>query len=192
MLVHLLNIENILLTERTVIRRFREQDGEAFFKIIQNNRPRLEDRFRKLTYAVHSIDEATFFIHTQIANWLLQKSYSFAIWDNDSADIIGYVEIINIDWDIPKAELVFFIDQEREGREFMTEALLRIIQFAFEELKLVKINFITASDNYAAQRLIRKVGFRREGDLRLELKKASGEITDAMLLSISNQDYFKV
>lgn len=189
---HLLNLETIILSERLVIRRFREQDGEAFFKLAQNNRSRLEDRFPAIFNSVRAVEEASYYAQCQIAHWLTQIGYSFAIWENNSANIIGYIEIQNIDWNIPSGELIFFIDQEFEGKGLMTEAMNKIIPFIFEDLKLAKVNFLTAADNYAAQRLVRKCGFRREGDIRMALKKGEGEAIDAMLLGLSMHDYFKV
>ncbi len=188
---HLFDIENILITTRTVIRRFKEQDGEVFFKLIQNNRERLEDRFPQLS-GIHSVAESSVFIHQQLAAWHLQQAYSFAVWDTDSANIIGFIQLVNIDWTIPKSEGRLFIDRKFEGQGIMTEVVLTLLGFAFEQLKLKKLNMIVASDNYAAQRLARKCGFRREGDIRNELKKSGGELSDAMLLGFNDQDYFKI
>ncbi len=188
---HLFDIESILITSRTVIRRFKEQDGEAFFKLIQDNRERLEDRFPNPAQ-IHSAEESAAFVHQKLSDWYAQSCYSFAVWDTDSANIIGYIELNNIYWDIPKAEGLLFIDREYEGQGIMTEVVLMVLSFIFEQMKLKKINLIIASDNYAAQRLARKCGFRREGDLRNELRKSGGELSDAMLFGFTDQDYFKV
>lgn len=188
---HLFDIENILITSRTVIRRFKEQDGEVFFNLIQNNRERLEDRFPELAL-VHAVEDSSSFVHQQLSKWYAQSSYSFAIWDTDSANIIGYIEINNIQWNIPKAEGVLFIDRNYEGQGIMTEVVTKMLSFVFEQLKLKKLNMIMAADNYAAQRLARKCGFRREGDIRNEIRKSGGELSDAMLLGFTDQDYFKV
>jgi RimJ/RimL family protein N-acetyltransferase len=188
---HLFDIENILITSRTVIRRFKEQDGEALFNLIQDNRERLDDRFSPLSQ-IHSIEESAAFVHQKLSEWYAQTNYSLAVWDTDSANIIGYVELHHIDWDIPKAEGLLFIDRDYEGQGIMTEVVMKLLAFIFEQLKLKKINLIIATDNYAAQRLARKCGFRREGDLRNELKKSGGELSDAMLLGFTDQDYFKV
>ncbi len=188
---HVFEAENILISSRTVIRRFKEQDGAPFFKLIQNNRERIEDRFPNFSH-LSSNEEATAIIFQKLASWYSQESFSFAVWDNDSANIIGYIELNNIDWNIPKAEGILFIDREFEGQGIMTEVVSQILSFAFEQLKMKKLNMIVAADNYAAQRLARKCGFRREGDIRNELKKSGGELSDAMLLGYTDQDYFKV
>lgn len=188
---HLFDIEAILITQRTVTRRFKEQDGELLFQFIQNNRERMEDRFSELA-GIHSAEEATAFIHRKLAEWYLQERFSFAVWDNESANIIGYIELNRLDWSIPKSEALLLIDRKFEGQGIMTEVVLKMLSFAFEQVRLKKLNLIIAADNYAAQRLARKAGFRREGDLRNELKKTGGELSDAMLLGLTDQDYFKV
>lgn len=188
---HLLDIENILITSRTVIRRFKEQDGKPLYDLIQNNRERFEDRFLTLAQ-IHSAEEATLFIHQKLSEWYAQTRFSFAVWDTDSANIIGYIELNNIDWTIPKAEGILFIDRQFEGQGIMSEVVTTVLSFAFEQIQLKKVSLIIASDNYAAQRLARKCGFRRDGDLRNELRKSGGELSDAMLFSFTDQDYFKV
>lgn len=189
---HLLHINHLLFTQRLVIRRFKEEDGEALFRLVQNNRYRLESRFTYLLDAVHSEDEATFYIYQTISDWLLQQKYVFAIWENDSAQMVGYIELFNLDLKVPRGEVIFFMDEKFTGRELMTEALLEFCKFCFEEMKIVKLNFITATDNYAAQRVARKCGFRREGDIRMHFKRDSGDLIDALLLGLSSYDQMKV
>jgi RimJ/RimL family protein N-acetyltransferase len=67
----------------------------------------------------------------------------------------------------------------------MTEVLLQIIRFCFEQLKFEKISIRVESDNYPAQRLVRKCGFQREGDLRAEFRKPSGELIDLMVFGLT-------
>ncbi|MBL7791327.1 MAG: N-acetyltransferase, partial [Saprospiraceae bacterium] len=45
---HLFGIDSVLLTNRTVIRRFREGDGAAFFDLLQDNSAVLGDEFAEL------------------------------------------------------------------------------------------------------------------------------------------------
>ena len=84
------------------------------------------------------------------------------------------------------------IKSMKSSKGIMTEVLLVTIRFAFTQLKLEKISLRTAMDNYASQRLARKCGFRREGDLRADFKKTSGEIIDVMVLGLTKAEWEKV
>lgn len=185
----LLQIDTALLTKRTVVRRFREQDGQLLYRLVQKNYSFLEDHFTTSLEKANSLSNAEFFVREMLSNWLLQKSYSFGIWEGEKADLIGVVRITNINWRVPTGELSFFIDYDHSGKGMMTEAMGAILAFAFRQLEIEKLYVRTAMDNYASQRVVRKWGFRREGDLRDAFRKLSGALIDVMLLGLSRTDF---
>ncbi|MEL7221405.1 MAG: GNAT family protein, partial [Bacteroidota bacterium] len=79
--------------------------------------------------------------------------------------------------------------QDHAGKGIMTEVLARMVQFAFRQLELNKLVLKTLVDNYSSQRLARKVGFRREGDLRNEVRRNSGALFDVMLFGLTREEY---
>lgn len=188
----LLDVDTALLTDRTVVRRFRENDGSAFFVLLQDNHTRLIEHFPELIRQISDKDQGEFYIRRKISNWLLQKEFAFGIWEHDSAALIGMIHLYQIEWQTPKALVSFFIDQHFAGRGLMTESLAVAVRFAFRQLKIEKLCLRTATDNYAAQRLARKSGFRREGDLREEFRRSSGELIDVMLFGLTRSEYERV
>lgn len=188
----ILDIDTAILTKRTVVRRFREGDGTAFFELLQENHSRLTDHFPHLIRKVNNKEEGEFYVRRKIAAWLLQEEFTFGIWDNDSARLIGAIRLYHLDWETPRGELNFFIDQSFSGRGLMTEALAACVRFSFLQLKIRKLQLRTAMDNYAAQRLARKVGLRREGDLREEFRRPGGELIDVMLFGLTYSEFDKI
>lgn len=186
-----LDTDTALLTDRTVVRRFRENDGPAFFFLLRDNHARLVDHFPELLQEVSDEDQGEFFIRRKLAAWLLQEEYAFGIWEHDSAKLIGYICLYNLSWELARGELTYFIDQFFGGKGLMTEALSAVTAFSFEQLHLNKLAQRTAMDNYASQRLARKVGFRREGDLREECRRPAGELVDVMLFGLTRTEYEK-
>jgi ribosomal-protein-serine acetyltransferase len=186
----LFNVDTALLTNRCVVRRFRENEGASFQKLIYTNRDILQDHFPLLVGEVSSSDDAAeTFLRERIAAWLLQQDYSFGIWSNESTKLIGYIHLFEINWDVPSAEISFFIDKEHQKVGLMTEVLARIIRFGFKQLELEKIYLRTLSDNYDSQRLVRRVGFSREGDLRNEFRKPGGMLVDLVRFGFSRETY---
>jgi RimJ/RimL family protein N-acetyltransferase len=78
------------------------------------------------------------------------------------------------------------------GQGLMTEALRVVQPFAFKQLVLEKLLLRTAMENVASQRLARKCGFRREGDLRGDFRKLSGELIDTMLFGLTRSEYLGI
>lgn len=182
-------VDTAILTSRTLIRRIREGDGPAFLELIQGNSSYIEDHFPHLVDEIKNEETAEAFVRKRLANWLLQKEYTFGIWRNEEADLIGFVNFRELDWEIPRAELSYFLHQDHAGQGVMTEVIARMVQFAFRQLVLNKLVLKTLIDNYASQRLARKVGFRREGDLRNEIRRNSGGLFDVMLFGLTREEY---
>lgn len=189
---YLLNIDTALLTRRTVVRRFRENEGDELYRLVQENTSHIMDHFPLTLQEIKGPVEAEMYIRKKLSEWLLQKEYVFGIWDNDTAKLIGFIRIFCIDWHIPKGEIGFFIDHKHTQRGLMTEGMVALLNFVFEQLKFEKLILRTATDNYPTQRLARKVGFRREGDLRADFKRPAGELIDVMYFGLTHFEYEKV
>lgn len=185
----LYKIDTALISTRTVVRRFREGDGSAFYELVQRNSMYLEDHFPYLVEQVRGADEGEAFVRGRLADWLRQERFAFGIWRREEADLIGFIQLHEVDWAIPRAEVSYFLDQSQAGKGVMTEVLARIVQFSFRQLRLNKLALRTLVDNYPSQRLARKVGFRREGDLRGEFAKPSGALIDLMLFGLTREEY---
>ncbi len=186
---HLFTVDTALLTNRVLVRRFREGDGGAFFELLQNNAAQIQDHFAPLAIEVTHPHEAEAFIRRRLAAWLLQEDYLFGIWRSDEADLIGFIGFTDLDWQAERAEISYFLDHRHTGKGYMTEAMARVVTFGFKQLQLVKIALKTLAENAASQRLARKVGFRREGDLRAEYRKPSGAREDITLFGLTRQEY---
>ncbi len=188
----LLSVDTALLTARTVVRRFRENDGEVVFELLNNNISWLSDYHAEKVKHIKTIKDAEFFVRNKFASWLLQVEFSFGVWDKETAQLIGFIRFFDIDWNLPKAQTEFLIDKSFSGQGIMTEALYTTLEFAFQQLQMEKIFFTTLSDDYNGQRLVRKCGFRREGDLRSHYRLKSGDLADLMLLALTRPEFVKV
>ncbi|MCP9237138.1 GNAT family N-acetyltransferase [Lewinella sp. JB7] len=186
----LFDIDTALLTQRCVVRRFRENDGSAFYRLLDGNRDYLLDHFPHLiAEAGQSKIEAEVFVRECIAEWLLQRRYAMGIWLNDSTELVGFIQVFNLDWSIPSGEMGYFIDRSLIRQGIMTEVLARVVRFSFLQLELDKLIIKTLIDNYASQRLARRVGFSREGDLRSEYRMPSGVLVDLMRFGLVREAY---
>jgi len=184
----LFQAETALLTARAVVRRFREGDGVALYELADNNRSYLSDYYTHVLHATPDKETAEQYVREKMAAWLLQQEYSFGIWENRTAQLIGLIQLTSIDWSIPRADLAFFLDQSFQGKGMMTEALQAVIRFAFTQLFIEKLSLHTSMENYDMHRIARKCGFRREGDLRSEMRKAGGDYVDVMLFGLTRTE----
>lgn len=186
----LFDVDTALLTQRCVVRRFRENDGAAVYRLLDNNRDYLNDHFPYLISTPGTSEpDSEIFVRECIAEWLLQKRYAMGIWHHETTKLMGFIQVFNIDWDVPLGEVAYFVDREYIRQGIMTEVLARVVRFSFLQLKLDKLIIKTLADNYASQRLARRVGFSREGDLRNEYRMPAGGLVDLMRFGFARETY---
>ena len=186
----LYDIDTALLTDRCVVRRFREGEGLQFYDLLDRNRDVLQDHFPHLVATVLADPTAgEAFVRRQLAGWLLQREFAFVVQQPETTALIGFVQLHDLNWDVPAAEVVYFLDRDHAQQGLMTEALERVVRFAFQQLQLEKLYVKTLADNYASQRVARKVGFGREGDLRNEFRKPGGMLVDLVRFGLSRETW---
>ena len=88
------------------------------------------------------------------------------------------MDIKNIDWNIPKAEVGYFIDAGYKRKGISGKALNLLIDFAAKELGMRKLLIRTHTANVAAKALAEKCGFTEEGIIRSDYKTSKGELVD--------------
>jgi RimJ/RimL family protein N-acetyltransferase len=184
----LFDLETVIITRRTVVRRLREQEGAALFELVRANTGLLEDLHPAVLPVFEDASAAEIFVRQRLAAWLLQEAFHFVIWDKERAQMIGYAAFDPVQWELPKARLNGFIDKQYQSAGMMSEVFAVLLPFGFQQLGLEKITLTTGTDNIAAQRLARRFGFVREGDLRGEYLKKSGESVDVLRFGLNKKN----
>lgn len=160
------------------IRPLAMDDLDLYYALIDRNRPRLESYFvgtvaRTRTYADTELYMAE---RLQLA---AERTYlPFVLYDNDAGQFAGFLDVKNIDWNIPKAELGCYADEAYAGKGITTHALELFTRYCFTELGFEKLFLRTHETNTAARKMAEKCGFQVEGILRKDYKTVSGELLD--------------
>lgn len=188
----LLNITSEIETERTVLKRYKIGDGKVFFEIIEKNRNRMLDSFPTMLSNTHDEISAEYYVRRKIEEWDEQSAFSFGIWLKEDIEYIGHISVKNIDWVIPRGEIAYVISGEYEGKGIMTEALIAIIKFSFENLFMNRIFLRIMTDNIRSYELAERCGFSREGILRRDHKTYDGKLVDLFYYGMTREDYKKL
>jgi RimJ/RimL family protein N-acetyltransferase len=117
------------------IRQLTEEDTLNYFKLIENNRPRLEDFFAGAVSRTKTIEDTRQFVIEKIS---AKTHLPFVIVDKSCDKIIGYIDIKSIEWYIPKGELGCFVDKEYANLGISTKAVAQITDYCFKVLKFHK------------------------------------------------------
>ncbi|MCJ8167099.1 GNAT family N-acetyltransferase [Pontibacter sp. E15-1] len=102
------------------------------------------------------------------------ENYIFAIVLKTNNNFLGLIALKLGNPKYSRGEVWYKLHSNYWGNGFGTEALNRILDFGFKELKLHKIEAGCAVDNIGSIKVLEKVGMRREGRKRQVLPLKSG------------------
>jgi len=106
-----------------------------------------------------NIYEAEAFIKKIEAGVKNGDSYYWAICLKDENILVGTICLWHIDQENAQAELGYELFPALQGKGIMSEALEKVIGFAFGTLQLKKMVAITHRNNERSTRLLKKFGF---------------------------------
>ena len=105
--------------------------------------------------------------------------------------IVGCVYLLNIDNINLSADLHIMIgEKENRGKGIGSYAVKALVEHAFYNLNLRRIQLEVLEYNTAARALYRKIGFIEEGIKRKAVYK-NGEYVDELIMALLKEDYYK-
>ena len=93
------------------------------------------------------------------------EGFQFAVTLAPGRQLIGDCALRCPEHDPQQAELGFTFATEHQGQGFASEAVGRVVEYAFATLGLHRIFALTDVRNHPAKRLLERLGFRCEGKL---------------------------
>jgi len=116
--------------------------------------------------------------------------YTFCIEHINTKEFIGIIGMKMGKPNYLTAEVWYKLHPSHWGNGYATEALTKLLHFAFTELKLHRIEAGCAVENIASIKVLEKVGMMREGRKRKKLP-IRGEWKDNYFYAILEEDFFK-
>ena len=179
-----------LESKLVLLRCYAPADAGVLAHALMDNADRLKDDFSARLEEAKNIQCVEMYIGRKIQQWGSADEFRFGVWDKATLKFAGEVVLKDIAWNIPKADVGYFVVQEFSGGGRVTDALRLIIPFAFETLHLRKLQIRTASSNLPSQRVAERCAFKREGILRNDSVKADGiTLLDLVYYGLTLDDY---
>lgn len=114
--------------------------------------------------------------------------YDWAIVPNDVRVMIGTCGFTRFDYSNNCAEVGYVINPAYHGKGYATEALCRVLSFAFHELKLHRVEACYLENNLASRRVMERCGMVFEGVRRGALI-VKGHYENVGVCAILKEDY---
>lgn len=138
------------------------EDAEELFDLIQRNRQHLR-QWLPWVDGNQTIEHTIAFIESALQQKLANYGFQCGIWyQSKLAGIIGYH---TIDWQNKNVEIGYWLGKEFEGKGIMTKACRTLIDYAFDEYHLHRVQIRCATHNDRSRALIERLGLIQEGVL---------------------------
>jgi [ribosomal protein S5]-alanine N-acetyltransferase len=116
------------------------------------------------------------------------EEYNLGIFTNDTDTLIGTISLFQVlRGDLQSAFIGYFLDENNNGKGYTTEAVKLMVDYAFKEISLHRIEAGVMPHNLASIRVLEKAGFHKEG-LAEKNVKINGKWEDHQVLAIINPD----
>ncbi len=181
-----------LATERLVMRPPRTEDVPAMRRALRKNSvhlrpwsvsPAAGEDPSSLTSVSHAILRYR-------KEWKQGHAFVLVLTPrDDEREVIGRIALGGLQRGaLLSAHLGYWIDAEHEGKGLMTEAVRATTTFAFTSLRLHRVQAAVMPRNAGSQRVLEKVGYRREG-LALRYLCIAGAWEDHILYAVTSEEW---
>ena len=172
-----------ITTPRLLIRLVAEEDLPALLAV---NADDVATRY--LPYASWSgMDDAQAWFGRAATRLAAKEAAQFVMVLRESGQVIGSCLLFKFDQESARAEVGYVLGREHWGGGYMLEAMKALVDHAFDQLGLRRLEAEIDPRNVASARLLERLGFAKEGHLRGRWD-SKGEISDSGLYGLLRTD----
>jgi ribosomal-protein-serine acetyltransferase len=154
---------SIKIDGETELRILCEQDALPLFKLIEQNRTYLRAWLPWVDATRTAEDERAFIRGLQV-QYAGNRGFACGIWHK--GQVAGTISYHPIDWANRKVEIGYWLGAAFQGKGLMTKTCRVLVTYAFDELKLNKVEIRCAIGNTRSCAIPQRLGFTQEGIIR--------------------------
>jgi RimJ/RimL family protein N-acetyltransferase len=177
-----------LATERLLLRRYAAEEAAGILQLARSDRDQLLREFAQVA-SLREMEQAESFIAEKGEQWKVGKTYCYGIWQLGEKEQIGQIQVKNIAWEIPSAELSYFIGSKWQRQGYATESVSAVLRMVFGEMGFERVFVRILPVNRESFGLAKKMGFEEEGVQRRAFRCGFGALHDVQYLSMTAEEY---
>lgn len=178
-------LEKIDIGDRITLRRFKDDDASEIHLVLMRNVDHLTP-FMHWMVPNYSLDMARDFISRSNKAAEAKELLGFGIYLNDV--FVGSVGFVYFDWKAARTEIGYWIDRGYEGRGIVSNACKALLDLAFNDLELNRVEIRCSSRNVKSAAIPRRFGFTLEGCLR-QSEFRDGELHDFLVFGLLRSEW---
>jgi ribosomal-protein-serine acetyltransferase len=163
----------LIVSDDLFLKKAEIEDGKALFELIKANRNFL-NHYLPWVDKTHSSKDVEEYLRDAERRGML----CFLI--RHQGQIVGMAGLPMIDFDELRGELGFWIAENKQGLGIATRVCQMIIQYAFDVMKLHRLEMRCSVENEKSNRIAKALGFSKEAKLK-DAAIVNKKFTDAYL-----------
>ncbi|MHB9108302.1 MAG: GNAT family N-acetyltransferase [Armatimonadota bacterium] len=158
---------------------------EELFALTDHNRKHLEP-WMLWIHGSTTIEHTRAFIRGALQQFAENCGFHTGIWY--CGQLTGVVGMLPINWSNHSVELGYWLGAEFEGKGLVTMTCRALIEHAFRELGLNRVEIRLASENRRSKAVVERLGFTHEGTLR-QAELLNGTLVDIERFALLRGDW---
>lgn len=172
----------IQVAEDIVLKPLSESDIPEMFNMLNDEREYMR-RWLPFVDTTNKEEDTADFV-----NYVVQtQDQHFTIWYK--GEFAGLVGFKGFDSGNKRIEIGYWMSQYVQGKGIMIRSVRKLIEFAFSELGMNRIQIKVAVNNDKSKRIPEKLGFRMEGIERDGELLVDNVFTDIVVYSLLKREY---
>ena len=161
-------------------------DAHDSLRLQKDNRGFFEQFSMIREHSFYTLESQVEKIQRHEENRKNDQEYYFGLFQKENNKLIGTISLFQVmRGSLQSAVIGYFLDHHHNGKGYATEAIKALVDYAFEELHLHRIEAGVMPRNLPSQRVLEKAGFHREGIARKNVN-INGIWEDHQVLAILN------
>ncbi len=158
-------------TQRLILKPLSKSDSYLLREYLLRNKSFLEQWEPKRDPEYFKIESIEKMLESEKQTADAMQALSLYIFRKDDGKLIGNVKLSSIVYGIFLSCFTGYkLDKDEQGKGYMTEALSEAIRIGFEEYGLHRIEANIMPRNKASKKVVKKLGFKKEGKAKKYLK----------------------
>ncbi len=180
------NQDYILEDNRVVLRPLTNLDAALLSEYVINE----PEIWKYSLVAIQKPEDLEGYIKTAIQSRMDQNSYAFIVYDKQLKSYVGCTRFYDIQLGFKTTQLGYtWYSKKVWGTGVNTHCKFLLLQFAFEQMGFMRVEFRADNENKRSIAAMQKIGCTIEGVLRSHLPKPDGTRRDSIILSITKEDW---
>lgn len=174
-----------IITNQLLLRKVEQTDAPFVLEGLSND---VLTKYMLIKY--YSLEEVQKQMDYYANHYTNKTGFYWLIETLDTGKNVGVIGVNNISSTHQKAEIGFWILPKYWQQGYTAEAAKAVLQFAFNELQLNRIEATVETENIASIATINKLGFKHEGTFE-QYEINNGSFIDLMMFAILKKNYHK-